>query len=88
MNGGAFERNQARTARRLGYGEDVEAMNRDHDPLHRALCEWLGLPSYSLSASAGHPVDPDLARYEEAAVLAVQRFLQMAGGTFPGRIEE
>ena len=62
-------------ARRLGYGSDVDAMTRDHDPLHARLTDWLGMPfSYSLMEAAGCDVDPKLAILEEAAVLAVQEF--------------
>lgn len=61
-------------AERLGYGADVAAMTRHHDPLHARLCEWMGLPtSYSLSAALGDDVG-DLAWLEEAAVLALQAF--------------
>lgn len=70
---------QAQTARDLGYGDDVGAMVTDHDPAHALLCDWLGLPtSFSLSGR-----DDDLARWEEAAVIAVQRFLVRAGGRLP-----
>lgn len=62
-----------RMARRLGYGTDVAAMTRDHDPLHSALSDWLGMPfSYSLMQAAGCDVCPALAALEENAVLAVQ----------------
>jgi hypothetical protein len=77
---------QRHTARRLGYGDDVLAMVRDHDPLHSLLAAWLGLPaSYGIMAAAGllKPEDADLAAYEEAAVLAVQRFMRAAGKGLP-----
>ena len=60
-------------ARRLGYGTDVAAMTRHHDPLHSELCCWLGMPhSFSLMQASGHPVNSELARLEEDAVMAVQ----------------
>jgi hypothetical protein len=61
-------------------------MCRDHDPLHVLLAEWLGLEaSFALREAAGllDPADADKARTEEAAVLAVQRFMRLAGGRLP-----
>lgn len=75
---------QVRTARRLGYDGDVGAMTRDHDPLHLALCDWLGIESQALAAAAGEPADHDLAALEEDAVLAVQRLMKWSGRTVPG----
>ena len=76
---------QRLTANRLGYGEDVEAMTRDHDPMHAWLCDALGLPhSTALMQTAGHNVDPTLAAIEEQAVLAVQA-LCVATGYWPWR---
>lgn len=70
---------QAETAHDLGYGDDVAAMVAEHDPLHAILCAWLGLPtSYALSAPG-----TELAHHEEAAVIAVQRFMRRAGGKLP-----
>lgn len=77
---------QAETARRLGYGEDVEAMNADHDPLHAALCRWLGVPSFALAAGRGEQLSPEqheLAALEEDAVLMVQRLMRAHGATVP-----
>jgi hypothetical protein len=74
------------TARQLGYGDDTLAMCRDHDPLHALLAAWLGLEvSYSLLDGAGllDPADAEKAAAEEAAVLAVQRFMRLAGATLP-----
>lgn len=60
---------------RLGYGGDVAALTREHDVLHSALCDLLGLPfSLSLAAAAGLAVSPRLALLEERAVLAAQEF--------------
>lgn len=67
------------TARDLGYGDDTLAMCRDHDPIHAALCEWLGVPSHALREAAGLPRDAKLALLEEAAVLAVHKFMRAAG---------
>lgn len=65
-------------AERLGYGDDVAAMTRDHDPLHARLTDWLGLPhSFSLRFAAGVDPDSELAGAEEDAVLAVQRFRRL-----------
>lgn len=79
-----FDPGQLETAHRLGYGADVRAMVRDHDPLHAALTDWLGMPvSYSLAEAAGcgEPADADLAEAEEHAVLAVQRLMRLSGRT-------
>ena len=65
-------------AQRLGYGEEVGSMTRDHDALHSRLMDWLGQPySYSLMRAGGH-VDTDwgIAVLEEKAVLAVQELIQ------------
>lgn len=59
----------------------VEAMDADHDRVHRQLADALGLPSHSLRAAAGEQLtkaEHDLAACEEAAVLHVQRWLQWA----------
>lgn len=75
---------QRETAQRLGYGDDVAALTRDHDPLHAWLCAALGLStSYALSQAAGLPADPVLAGLEEKAVLAVQAFMRRSGGRLP-----
>jgi hypothetical protein len=50
------------------------------------LAGWLGLEvSYGLLDAAGRldPADADKPAAEEAAVLAVQRFMRLAGGTLP-----
>lgn len=68
-----------RMARELGYGDDVAAMTREHDPLHAWLTDQLGMPhSVSLMGAAGCEVDAELATLEEEAVLAVQRFARAA----------
>ncbi len=63
----------------LGYA-NVGELTLAHDPTHEHLARCLGLPhSPTLWAVAhGTEVDPDLAQAEEAAVLAVQRFAQLA----------
>jgi hypothetical protein len=67
---------QVGMAQRLGYGNDLDAMCRDHDPLHAMLCDMLHLPtSYALSQP-----HTELAGLEEQAVLAVQEFMRKAGG--------
>lgn len=70
---------QMQTAHDLGYGNDVNAMVADHDPLHALLCDFLGL-STSFSLSGGNET---IARSEEAAVLAVQKFMKLSGGRLP-----
>lgn len=84
-----FNAHQRSMARRLGYGADVDGMNHDHDPLHRALCAWLGVESFALREAAGESLAPAakrLAIAEERAVLALQRFARIAGAR-PPRLE-
>lgn len=67
----------AEMAERLGYGDDVSAMTREHDALHATLTDFLGMPhSFSLMQAAGEDVDATIAALEEAAVLAVQELRQ------------
>ncbi len=64
-----------RMAHELGYGDDVDALTREHDVIHSELAAMVGLPhSLGLAQVAGLPVNAMLANLEEAAVLAVQRF--------------
>lgn len=73
---------QRETARLLGYGDDVDAMNRDHDDLHRRLCDLFAIPSYSMQIAAGQVLpfrEKSLADIEEDAVLCVQRLLRAHG---------
>lgn len=67
---------QGATARDLGYGDDVAAMCRDHDPLHAILCCALGVTSQSLRYAAGLPYDAVMHRVEEGAVCALQRMMR------------
>ena len=72
------------TAASLGYGDDTVAMCRDHDPLHQALCSWLGVgESFALRCAAGERREDELSAAEEAAVMAVQRFAKLAGARLP-----
>jgi hypothetical protein len=71
---------QLQTAIDLGYGFDTDALTRDHDPLHCALADWLGLSaSLALRARTGEAIDAGLAALEEQAVLAVQKFCRALG---------
>lgn len=72
---------QRETARSLGYGDDDLAMVCDHDPLHALLCGWLGIgDSLSLLCASGLREEDEASRAEEAAVMAVQRFMRLSGG--------
>lgn len=74
------------TAQELGYDDNTLSMCQDHDPLHVALCRWLGLSvSFSMLSAVGklHDDQEYLAIAEEAAVIAVQRFLRLAGVEVP-----
>lgn len=64
-------------ARKLGYGSDVAALTRDHDPLHAIVTDAIGLPfSFSLMRAAGQPVPDECVWLEEAAILKLQRMRQ------------
>jgi hypothetical protein len=73
---------QAATARWMGY-PDAEAMNAQHDPLHHAVCEWLGVPSHSMLCAHGQDHNAKLAAIEEDAVLHLQRLLAHHGVGVP-----
>lgn len=76
---------QQRTAESLGVS--VDEMNRVHDPLHRAVARWLGVESYALRFAAGAPLTAEqheLADIEEAAIMALQRWIHRAGVGIPG----
>lgn len=61
------------------------ALCQDHDALHAALAAWLGLESFALREAAGLDVDAEIAAAEEAAVLATQKFMRLAGVSVPLR---
>jgi hypothetical protein len=61
----------------MGYGT-IEEMDRDHDPLHAEMSQWMGATSYSLLHAQGVKLtlkQQRLAQLEENAVLAAQRWL-------------
>lgn len=70
------------TAKATGYGDDTGAMCRDHDYLHAALADLLGLPHSPalMGAAMGEDIN-DLTGAEEDAVLAIQRFWNLARQT-------
>lgn len=84
MDRPALHMDKAQTAAWMGYPAGlvgIAALDRDHDPLHQRLCEWLGVRSHSMRDAAGEPLTHDertLAAIEEDAVLNVQRFIQHA----------
>lgn len=65
-------------AHALGYGGDVWAMTRDHDRFHAALAHAFGLPESPALRATVEGVQSELAGAEECAVLAIQRWLNMA----------
>jgi|SRR4051812_39079703 hypothetical protein len=70
------------TALRYGYGEDTLALCIDHEIMHLALNDWLGLPDSPTMHAVRHDrldENHDLRRLEEAAVLAVQQYARAAG---------
>ena len=77
---------QSETAKWMGYGDDIDAMNAVHDPLHEAVTKWLNVPSYALANARGETLTPEqmqLAYYEEDAILHLQRFMQHIGACIP-----
>lgn len=60
----------------LGYGEDMMAMTIDHEIGHLLLAHITGQRTspVMLAVAAGHPLPPEKAEPEEAAVLALQRY--------------
>lgn len=73
--------NEAQRATAEKIGVSVREMNEGHDLTHCLLAEWIGLPySPTLASVAGGPlIESDLNDAEEAAVLAVQRYLNLLG---------
>jgi hypothetical protein len=83
--GEAFDAHQAVMAKWAGY-PDAASLNADHDRLHRAVCNWLGVESRAMMIAAGcclGAADRDLAVLEEQAVLHLQRFMRRAGAEVP-----
>ncbi len=82
---------QARTARELGYGDDVDAMCREHEIMHTLLAVARGRPYSPVLWDVAHgPPDPAPAWHyeEEADVLALQRLLNGGDADDPsGRLE-
>lgn len=76
-----FQQQQATTADWLNCS--VEQMNAAHDPLHAALCQWLGVSSHSLACARGEMHDEGVAVMEEEAVLHVQRLAVAHGVGVP-----
>lgn len=69
------------TAEWMGY-DTVEAMDRDHDNLHKKLAEVFDVISYSMVEASGAKLFTEhepLAWAEENAVLHTQRWLRMIG---------
>ena len=73
----------AATAARLGYGADVERLNRDHELTHSLLAAWLGLPESPVMRAVADNTwqhDPNgTLGLEEDAVCAVQRLANAWG---------
>jgi hypothetical protein len=76
-----FDAHQREVAEWLGCS--VEQMNNQHDPLHLALCGWLGVPSEAMKDAAGELHGGRLAGLEEQAVLSVQRLAVAHGVEMP-----
>lgn len=76
-----FDAHQQAIAEWMGC--TVDAMNRDHDDLHRALCNWLRIKSHSMADASGRAFDPVLSGMEEVAVLYVQRLMANHGVGVP-----
>lgn len=68
----------AAKAETMGYGNDVERMNREHDLAHALLAHWLGLRESpvlrAVANDAWHDDADGRLALEEAAVEAVCKF--------------
>lgn len=83
--GQSFESHQLDMAEWIGCATVAE-LNAMHDPLHAALCAWLGIESLALKQGRGERLtrhEQRLADIEEQAVLCVQRLCIQAGGKLP-----
>lgn len=69
------------TAAWMGY-DTVEAMDRDHDPLHRTMAQMFNVQSYSMAVADNEDLpreQQEIAWAEENAVIHTQRWLRMIG---------
>lgn len=68
------------TAESVGYGGDTARLCLEHELIHHALSDWLGIRSPTLERVSQGQTDPTwINQCEEEAVLAVQRFANAAG---------
>ena len=58
----------------LGYGDDVQALSRDHEIAHSLLACWLGLDRSPVQQGLALGQPSPLWRWEEGAVLGLQGF--------------
>lgn len=73
----------AAMAETLGYGDDVAAMTRHHDPLHTYLANLVhGGESHALRHVAGAQENGPLVWLEEQAVLALQAYAMATNPAF------
>jgi hypothetical protein len=61
-------------AAELGYGDDVDAMSREHEIAHHVLASVLGQPHSHTMWAVAHGTKDISGAAEEAAVMALQRF--------------
>lgn len=69
------------TAQRYGYGADTLALCIDHEIMHIAIGQWLGVESPTMNAIRGKRMGENfiLRSLEESAVLALQQYARAAG---------
>lgn len=70
--------NEEELAQWMGY-DSVEEMDEDHNLTHEAICEQLGVRSYSLAVRDGLTLNDEqyrIAAMEEQAIIHIQRWLQ------------
>lgn len=82
QSGESFEAHQQAMADWVGT--TVDDLNARHDPLHRSLSAFLGVPSHAMRQAVGEPLtasEQRLADMEEDAVLCCQRWQAHAGVT-------
>ncbi len=71
-----YDEASRRMAARLGY-PNVEAMTREHDPLHARLCFALGLDESPALRSAVTGISTEASGADERMVLAAQELLNL-----------
>ena len=69
------------TAKRLGYGDDIDRLNRDHELAHTLCAQFLGLPACPVFVRLADNVDvaTEMTGAMEDFILAFQRVSLILG---------